>query len=103
MREETSVTDVDLVAILGSMLDNAINGCMTVTGTRSMDISIRRQDIKLVLQCKTPVQKTSTLKTVCLSEWTEATLVSAVFLPPRVTAAILCSQRRAEYSSVWYC
>ena len=52
MGETTAVADADLVAILGNMLENAINGCMTAEGARSMEVSIRHQDIKLVLQCR---------------------------------------------------
>jgi len=52
MREDTAVADVDLVAILGNMMENAINGCMSSKGVRAMELSIRHRGVKLVMQCR---------------------------------------------------
>lgn len=49
MRENTAVADVDLVAILGNMLENAINGCMSSKGVRALELSIWHRGVKLVL------------------------------------------------------
>ncbi len=51
MDKETTVTDEDLIAILGNMFENAINGCEQAE-KRKMEISIYNKSIKLVLLCK---------------------------------------------------
>ncbi len=52
MNEKTAVADIDLVVILGNMLENAINGCMEVDSPRSIEISVFHKENKLVLICK---------------------------------------------------
>lgn len=52
MKEETNISDVDLVAILGNMLDNAINGSENSDGEKKIELSIHHKAIKLLIVCK---------------------------------------------------
>ncbi len=52
MNEETTIADEDLIAILGNMLENAINGCLKLPDNRKMEISVYNKSIKLVMLCK---------------------------------------------------
>lgn len=47
-----SVSDYDLVTILGNILENAVNGCMRVEGKRRVEISIGQKDLKLFIVCR---------------------------------------------------
>ena len=47
---ETNIQDVDMVAILGNMLENAVNGCIEAPEPRTIDVSIKKKGIKLVIK-----------------------------------------------------
>lgn len=47
---ETNVRDVDMVAILGNILENAVNGCVAAPEPRSIDVSIKKKGIKLIIK-----------------------------------------------------
>ena len=50
--EPTWCSDYDLVTVLANILENAVNGCMKVTGMRRMEISVKQKENKLILVCK---------------------------------------------------
>jgi len=52
MKEETNISDVDLVSILGNMLENAINGCENSEGDKKIELAICHKAIKLLIVCK---------------------------------------------------
>ncbi len=56
MDKDTTVADEDLIAILGNMLENAMNGCEQAE-KRKMEISVYNKSIKLVLLCKNSCSK----------------------------------------------
>lgn len=45
------VSDFDLVSILANILENAVNGCVQVTGKREMKIVISQKGSKLIILC----------------------------------------------------
>ncbi len=49
---QTNIKDVDMVAILGNMLENAVNACMASPEPRLIDVSIVKKGIKVVLEVK---------------------------------------------------
>jgi len=50
MDSESNIQDVDMVAILGNMIENAVNGCSTSPQPRTIDVSIHKKGIKLVMK-----------------------------------------------------
>ncbi len=56
MNKETSIADEDLIAILGNMLENAINGCK-MAEKQTIEISVYNKSIKLVMLCKNTCEK----------------------------------------------
>ncbi len=52
MREETSVRDTDLVAILANLLENAVKGCLLSKDARWIDLNILHKGNKLIIQCR---------------------------------------------------
>ncbi len=47
----TSIQDIDLVAILANVLENAIHGAETVKENKTIEITIHKKGIKLLIKC----------------------------------------------------
>lgn len=52
LTRETAVVDVDLVTMLGNILENALHGTTQADGNKWIKMSIVHQGIKLVVKCK---------------------------------------------------
>ncbi len=52
MDVKTYIQDIDLVAILANILENAVNGCENAPEPRKIDVSIQKKGIKLVFEVK---------------------------------------------------
>ena len=52
LEEAEGVSDYDLVTILANILENAVNGCMEVSGERRIEMFVGRKSSKLVIVCK---------------------------------------------------
>ena len=51
MGANTNIQDIDLVAILANVLENAIHGCENVKGNKFIRITIQEKGIKLLIKC----------------------------------------------------
>ena len=56
-QENTLITDVDFVAILANLLENAINGCVECKSDGEIKVNIRMVADKTVIICSNPCRK----------------------------------------------
>lgn len=54
MPEHTTIVDMDLVAILSNLLENAVNGCVECGAHGEIKVNIRVKKEKLVIVCSNP-------------------------------------------------
>lgn len=55
--ENTSISDMDFVAILSNLLENAVNGCMECHSGGEIKVNIRTVADKTVIVCSNPCRK----------------------------------------------
>ncbi len=53
-QENTSITDMDFVAILSNLLENAVNGCIECKSDGEIKVNIRSVAYKTVIVCSNP-------------------------------------------------
>ena len=56
-REEISVKDMDFVAILSNLLENAVNGCLECESRGEIRVDIRSVEDKAVIVCSNPCRR----------------------------------------------
>ena len=61
-REETSVKDMDFVAILSNLLENAVNGCLECESRGEIRVDIRSVEDKAVIVCSNPCRRDITIE-----------------------------------------
>ena len=54
MPEHTAIADMDFVAILSNLLENAVNGCVECGSHGEIKVNIRMKKGKLVIVCSNP-------------------------------------------------
>lgn len=55
-QEETAIADMDFVAILSNLLENALNGCKECNSGGEIKVNIRSVADKTVIVCSNPCQ-----------------------------------------------
>ena len=61
-KEDTSISDMDFVAVLSNLLENAINGCIECKSDGKIDVNIRTVADKTVILCSNPCRKDISLE-----------------------------------------
>lgn len=61
-REEISVKDMDFVAILSNLLENAVNGCLECESRGEIRVDIRSVEDKAVIVCSNPCRRDITIE-----------------------------------------
>lgn len=61
-REETAVSDMDFVAILSNLLENALNGCRECGADGEITVNLRTVADKTVIVCTNPCKPGLTLE-----------------------------------------
>ena len=61
-REETSIKDMDFVAILSNLLENAVNGCLECESRGEIRVDIRSVEDKAVIVCSNPCRRDITIE-----------------------------------------
>lgn len=61
-REEISVKDMDFVAILSNLLENAVNGCLECEFRGEIRVDIRSVEDKAVIVCSNPCRRDITIE-----------------------------------------
>lgn len=56
VQKETSISDMDFVAILSNLLENAINGCKKCNSSGEINVNIRTVADKIVIVCSNPCE-----------------------------------------------
>ena len=56
VQKETSISDVDFVAILSNLLENAVNGCKKCHSSGEIKVHIRTVNDKIVIVCSNPCE-----------------------------------------------
>lgn len=51
MDSNTNIQDIDLVAILANVLENAIHGCENVKNDKKIHITVQKKGIKVLIKC----------------------------------------------------
>ena len=55
--EDTSISDMDFVAVLSNLLENAVNGCIECGADGEIKVNIRTVADKTVIVCSNPCRK----------------------------------------------
>ena len=56
-RENTHIKDMDFVAVLSNLLENAVNGCIECKSNGEIKVNIRTVEDKTVIVCSNPCKK----------------------------------------------
>ena len=55
--ENTSISDMDFVAVLSNLLENAVNGCIECKSDGEIEVNIRTVADKTVIVCSNPCRE----------------------------------------------
>lgn len=56
-KEDTSISDMDFVAVLSNLLENAVNGCIECKSSGEIKVNIRTVSDKTVIVCSNPCRQ----------------------------------------------